>query len=329
MVRLWALVLFVSVLVIVFFQSANATEAQNVTEEATQASEIEFPHISSGPGFITPDSQFYFLDKAYQNFRLSLLGPQERAELRTQIAGERMAELRLMMAKDHDRGIRNALYELSEEQRKAASDLALAVGEGDDVTDTAVEINSSIKEQRKALKELIDQARGELKLRLETARLSLKESKAEIEDNLPEDVLAQEIEDDLSEIIEEETGSTVDSARRLENAIMRLDELASQAALRNQEKRYEALQRAIDVKNDALLRQRERILELEERKSQKLLELRERKEEAVTNARLRADEARKVIEEAQAELDQTEEEIEKEFEDFEKSLPPQAKADRE
>lgn len=326
MLRFWGLV---GVCLLLITVSSQSVLAQEVDDETTEASSLTFPQISSGPGLITPDSPFYFLDKAYQNFRLSLLGSQDRAVLRSNIAGERMAELRLMMAEDNERGIRSALNELANEQEKAVSDLSLAKGEGDNIEESATLVNQTIKEQRKALKELIDQARGELKLRLETARLSLKESKTELEDDLPDEILTQEIEEDLAEIILEETGSASDSAKRLEHAIMRLDELASQAAMKDQERRFEALQRAIDVKNDALLKQREKILELEERKAQRLLELQQKKEEAVSNARRQTDEAFKVIEEAEQEIEETDQEIEREFKDLEKKLPPQAKANRE
>lgn len=251
--------------------------SEAVLGEATEASELTFPQVSSGPGLITPDSPFYFLDKAYQNFRLSLTNPQEKVKLRTKIAGERLAELRLMMAKNNSRGIDTALSELTSEMDKAAENLNLAKGQGTNVEKTAIDVNQDLKAQRAALTALIRQARGDLRLRLLAANEALKKSKVEVEDSLPEDQLLKEVEEDLESSIEHESQSATESARKLENAMMRLDELASQAAQKNQTRREEALRHAQEVKSEALLKQQQRSEELRKKKQQALEELRELK----------------------------------------------------
>jgi len=304
----------VIVLLLVLPLQVQAHHKEMVLGDATQASELTFPNISSGPGFITPDSPLYFLDKAYQSVRLALARQEDKAKIRAAIAGERFAELRLMMAKDNEQGINTALSELTSEMDQAAENLSIALGQGNDVQETAIEVNQKIREHRFALRSLIDQARGDLRLRLLAANESLREAKVEVEDNLPEDLLLNEIEDDLSETIEQEASLATDSARRLEHAVLRLDELASQAAEKDQLRRAEALRHAIEVKNETLRKQHERELKLREEKNLRLKELSEKKAEAALEVREKAEEAKQTIQEVNEEELELEDEFDNEEE---------------
>lgn len=255
----------------------------SVLGESTSSSQILFPPITSGAGFILPDSPLFFLDKAFQKIRLLVaFTPERRAKVREQIAGERLAELRIMLARNNSHGIGVALSNLAEESGQMAATLADTAASGRDVKNLAKELNETIKTHRKILKILADQTDGVLRLQLETARESLKLAKLDIEDELPEEELETEIEEGLDDEIEELTEEAALSGGKLENAINVLERLVSEAAARQQARREEALKRAIEVKNEALRKQQERLLEEDEEKQGALLEAREK---AIKDAR--------------------------------------------
>lgn len=256
------LIVFVFVsIVLVAPQVAFSNHRSFVLGSSTDSSQLVFPTISSGPGFFLPDSPLFFLDKWFQTLRLTFAFSHERkAVIRSQIAGERLAELRVMLAQNDANGIGTALSELTKEADQTANNLSQAAAQGRDVKDLARQLNETIKTQRKILSNLASQARGTLKLQLKAAREALHEAKIEIEDELPEDELENEIEDELEEDINDAADETEDTATGIEHAIDVLSKLASEAAVRNQERRVEALTHAIEVKNDALHRQQERLL---------------------------------------------------------------------
>ena len=287
--------------IVLFFLSAQAVNAQNykqmVLGESTKASELSFPQIAAGPGVITPDSPLYFLDKAYQGFRLALASPEDKAKIRASIAGERLAELRLMMAKNDEKGINIALNEMTHEMDGAADDLVVASGRGNNVEDSAAEVNQKLKEQRFAIRSLIQQARGDLRLRLLAANESLKEAKVEVEGNLPEEHLLNEIEDDLTETVEEEADMATHSARRLEYAITQIDELASMAGQKEQIE-LEKIRKDEGKIDEALLKKQQQLKELKQRR---LEEIKKKRMEAVREFREKAEEAKIELNEAKQE----------------------------
>lgn len=285
-------VLFV---LVVFPTSVSAQNyKQMVLGESTQASDLSFPQISAGPGVITPDSPLYFLDKAYQSFRIALASPEEKSKIRAAIAGERLAELRLMMAENDEKGISTALSEMTFEMDKAAESLNSAAGKTGNVEESAQEVNQKLKEQRFALKSLIQQARGELRLKLLAANAALKEAKVEVESKLPEEHLINEIEDDLAETIEEEAGMATESARRLEYAVTQMDRLASMSGDRDL-KLFEKDRASLD---EAVMKRREQLAELKRRR---LNEIRLKRGQAVREFREKAEEAGIEIRQAEEE----------------------------
>lgn len=267
---------------------------QMVLGDSTEASELTFPQISAGPGVITPDSPLYFIDKAYQTFRIALASPQDKAKIRAAIAGERLAELRLMMAENDEKGINTALNEMTFEMDKAAESLNSAAGKNGNVEGTAEEVNQKLKEQRFALKSLILQAKGDLRLKLLAANASLKEAKVEVEGKLPEEHLINEIEDDLAETIEEESSMATESARRLEYAVSQMDRLATIAGERDLE-RLETDNKNLDA---AVMRKKQQLMELKKRR---LNEIKLKREQAVKEFREKAEEAGIQIKQAEEE----------------------------
>lgn len=112
----------------------------------------DFPSVTSGPGHIMPDSRLYFIDKLYQEFKLAVaLSPQERAKVHTQILGERLAELRVMQARNNKEAIITALTEVQRESLLAAQDIRDASAQGKDVSSLAKATHQALKDYHDAL----------------------------------------------------------------------------------------------------------------------------------------------------------------------------------
>ena len=298
--------ILVGIVVLAFFiliwvlpKDALSHHQARVLGDSTVSSQIVFPPVTSGAGFFLPDSPLFFLDKTFQQIRLFLaFTPERKAKVREQITGERLAELRIMLARNNPNGVAIALSNLTEEASQMATTLSDAAANGRDVRPLAKELNETVKTHRKILGILENQTEGVLRLQLKTARVALKAAKIEIEDELDEDELENEIEDDLNDEIEEELEEASSSAKRLEHAIEVLTKLASQAAEKQQVRREEALRHAIEVKNEALRRQAEKQLEEEEKKHEELLKARQKAHEKALKALEKAHEAAEEFREA-------------------------------
>lgn len=269
---------------VIFTQSVSAYPyKKEVLGESTIASDVDVPPVTAGPGFFLPDSPFYFLDKSFQNLKLFFaFYPEKKAQIHEQVAQERMAELRVMLARNNKQGITRALAELTKENNALAEDLRMASATGKDVKILAANLNEALKRQREFLDNIADQSKGNLKLQLKTAKEELKAAKVEVENELPEEDLLREVESTILEDIEDDISEASESAEGLEKSIEVLTKLASEAAKKDQQKREEALLKAIENKNEALKRKEERIFNLENKKQERLLQIRN---EAIETAR--------------------------------------------
>ena len=283
-----------------------ASHRAQVLGEETDST-LSISPTAEGPGILLPDSPLFFLDELKQNLRLMLaFSPETKAKVHAAIAGERLAELQFMLAKNDEDGIKIALSGVSENLKKAASDLTQAKLKGKDVKSLARTTNISIKDKQEKLSALEDQATGEFKAQVKAVKEAIKIAKIEVEDSLPEDELENEIEDALEEEIEDHIQVASDSAKGLEHAISVLSRLASQAAEKQQTRREEALRHAIEVKNEALLKQQERQFELENKKQERLLQAREKFMHKTREAVEKAQEAAREFQEAQGEINEKE-----------------------
>lgn len=286
----------------VFFAAklAFAHHQKQVLGDVTSSSQLLLPPVTSGAGFILPDSPLFFLDKMFQRIRLVLaFTPERKAKTHAQIAGERLAELRIMLARNDSEAISMTLSNLTQEVSQMSTALSDAAAGGSDVSLLAKQFNETIKTQRKILGILKDQTDGALKLQLKTAREKLKEAKVEVEDELPEDELENEIEEDINEEIEDEVEEASMSAKRLDHAIDVLSKLASQAAEKRQTRREEALRHAIEVKDEALRKQEEKFIDQDMKKHKKILEAQKKAHEKAREAIKKAHEATEELKEAQ------------------------------
>ncbi len=293
------------VLVWVVPKPAFSHHQGRVLGDSTSSSQIVFPPVTAGAGFILPDSPLYFLDQIFQEVRLLLaFTPERRAKTRALIAGERLAELRIMFSRNNSDGVTIALSKLTEQISSMSTNLSDAASSGKDLSLLAKELNEEIKTQRKVLGILESQTDGVLKLQIKVARKALKIAKVEIEDKLAEDELENEIEEDVNDEIDEAVEEASGSAKKLEHAIDVLTKLAIEAAAKQQTRREEALRHAIEVKNEALRKQQEKLFELESKKQEKLLEAQAKVQEKGREAIERAQKAAGEFKEAQDEVEQ-------------------------
>jgi hypothetical protein len=282
----------VSALLLTTAMPVSAHHLKDVLGDATSTAQVQFPAIAAGPGMILPDSPLYFLDEITQDIKVAFaFSPEKKAKLRSQIAGERLAELRVMLERNNTQGIQTALTNLNKEATLASSDLSDAAAQGKDVKKLAKELNTTIKEQRKVLGDLSDQTDGTLRLQLKASREALKEAKLNVEDQLPENELENELKDTMNEDIEDEVKDASRSARGLEHSIDILEKLASEAAAKNQTQREAALRHAIEIHNENLQRQEKKRAEQELKKEQRKNKLRNDARKAAREAVRKSQEA--------------------------------------
>lgn len=289
-----AVLAFIFILVLLFtaYSVSYAHHKERVLGTATSSSNIQLPPTTEGPGYILPDSPFFFLDKLKQQTRLVLaFTPEAKAKLHTKIAGERLAELKFMLAKNNKKGINTALDGVADNFKKATEKLTEAQLSGKDIKILAKEINDDIKLKRKSLDLLEIKSDGEIKARVKLVQESVEEAKVEVEEILPEEDIEKEVMDTLNRKTEREINDATESAINMSRAIEVLTREASDAAAKSQERREQALLQAIERKNENLKRLEEKKLEIETKKQQKLLQVNEEARVAAEEAVRKAKEA--------------------------------------
>lgn len=197
-----------------------------------EASGSAIPSIAptaEGPGFILPDSKFFFLDKFKQEVRLFLaFTPEAKAKVHTNIAGERLAELRLMLVKNNPKGISIALDSISKNLQEVSDKIYQAQLSGRNIKELAKSINLSIRRQQDALDSLAVQATGDLKARVNLAQTVAFRTKLRVGDSLPADEQQNELLDDLTRRARQQVQQSSDSSVSIQNT---LDELSKQTQI--------------------------------------------------------------------------------------------------
>lgn len=263
--RILPVVFLIIVLIIVFFKNTSVYNRAAVL--ANTSKPIIMPPTAEGPGLILPDSPFYFLDKLKQEIRLDFaFTPESKAKVYASIAGERIAEFRFELAKNNIQAADIALQGLRENTKNAADQIALAKFSGKNVDTLASDINKSIKEHQQALDFVTSQAKGETKVSVAFAQTTLDTSKKIVENALPKEELDNEIRDDTIRNAKQSAENTADDAEALQTSLTVLQQQATEAAKNNLQKRQDALQKAIDEKNNQLKKIEEVKLDEEKRK---------------------------------------------------------------
>lgn len=187
-------VLFLSVTSSVVF--ANHGVVLGVSDSQVK---VEMPPTHGGPGFILPDSPLYVLDNVKQTLRVAFaFGAEARAKAYTAVANERLAELRIMLAKNDEKGIRVALEGVYDNFENAANEINNARLRGKNVSKTAKEIVNLAREHQEILDVVESQAEGVLQKQVAVAQESILASKVKISDSLSQKDLAEEIRYDLN-----------------------------------------------------------------------------------------------------------------------------------
>ena len=296
------------ILILVFFLSAKTVFAHHqrqILGDSSVSATPQIPPTVEGPGLILPDSPLFFLDKIKQSIRLFFaFTPEAKAKVHAAIAGERLAELRFMLAKNHEGGIKVALEGVAENTQKSTEDLNNAKLSGRNVSTLAKSINITIKEKQEALDALEHQAKGELKARVGVSREILKVAKLEVEDALPEQELENEIHDELENEIENEVEDASESAKKVEHLVERLQEEASKSATKALRRREEAIKKAIGEKNKELEKFQQRLRKEEEEKQKELLKAQEKAGIHALGAIIKYQEAAQKFKEAQQKVDE-------------------------
>lgn len=261
---------------ILFITSSTSVFARHRQVLGIQDQNVNIPPTVEGPGIFLPDSPFFFLDELKQNIRMALVfTPEEKAKVYTLIAGERMAELRFMIAKKNLPGIRTDMEGIADSFKKAADQVELAKMSGKNVTELAKEINDKIKEKQNILDELHIQSQGELEGSTKSVSDSLTIAKAKVEDSLNLADLENEIRDDILRDAELETHEVLESAGELRDTLVDLQEEASLSARESQTNRVEVLKKIIQEEDERAKKAQEKKIELEKMDNEKLWKMQE------------------------------------------------------
>lgn len=216
-------------------------------------SNLSIPPTVEGPGFLLPDSPFYFLDGWKQQVRLFFaFGPEAKAIVYNSVAGERLAELRFMLLKHNAKGAEIALDGLRENSKNAAESLNQAHLMGQNVNETARTLNTSLKERLTTLDGLERQAKGEMQAAVHLVTATLVDAKSVVEDSLPVGDLAGEVQYDADRVVFQNLSVAQTTAEQLKTALNELQKQASDAAAKSQINRAQALQNAVQEQQDTL-----------------------------------------------------------------------------
>lgn len=288
--------LFLLFFVFLISSSNNTAFAQSVLGSSDR--NLNIPPTIDGPGIFLPDSRLFFLDEIKQKIRLVLaLTPQEKATVYKKIAGERMAEIRFMIARNNLSATRFGLIAMSDNFKNAADQLEVAKLSGNDISLLSKEINDDIKQRVSVIDELQMQSSGEMSALLRATSEGLMEAKVKTQNYLNDADLENEVAADLDRATQLDLYDARQSSADLRVSLDILQKQASEAAKRSLSRREAVLRKAIKEKNEILIKEQEKLLTNEKEQNQKLLKLQKRTVEEVEAAKQKIEEAVKKFEE--------------------------------
>ncbi len=268
-----------------------ADPRSEVLGDSTVNSDVLFPPVTAGPGYLLPDSPLYFLDKLSQKLKLAIaFSPERKAFIESQIVGERLAELRIMHARGNSQGVNIALSEIEKEATKMGQNLKDAAASGADITVLAKQLNDSLKNDRNILAAASQNAPEDLALKLQSTNQSLLVSKVNVEDFLNAADQEDAIQSDLNDEVDSAVLGIATSSEKLEKRVERLENRASRAA--ELEQKRADVKAQIEAKKDEAKKFLEKRKEIEA-KRKALLEERKKKLEAMRESVKNAREALK------------------------------------
>ncbi len=237
---------------------------QAVLGTSTRVSDAVFPPVTAGPGHILPDSPFYALDKLYQTLRLALVfTPENRAQLHTQIASERLAELRVEVMRNNQTGIDTALTELQHESMAAAEDIRDAASQGKDVTQLARNIHQALADNRQILMKVQSQVpETSFSQKLAATTDVLRDARVISEDALPQSDLDHEIAANVDTEVNEAVLGVQTSIDALQKRMTIQQSMASKAAEREMQKQQiNTIKETTKASQAAIIEQRKKAIQ--------------------------------------------------------------------
>lgn len=259
---LFSLILIVYV---VFPKTVLATNREEVLGVQTDSSTVNMSPTTEGPGLILPDSPFFALDELKQSLRLAFaITPEAKMRVHSAIAGERLAELRYMLARDNKRGIEIALNGVGSNLEAAANALAESHFSGNDVSKLALNVNTDIKAKQRILDNLEAKATGTLKSQIALTQEKVLYAKLTVADSLSEDESQKELVDDLNRNVDRDINNIEGTVSRLEKNIDSLNSLnegevagASTSALDKKRAIKELIKSKLEKRREAVKKIRE------------------------------------------------------------------------
>ncbi|OGH30763.1 MAG: hypothetical protein A3J69_01635 [Candidatus Levybacteria bacterium RIFCSPHIGHO2_02_FULL_42_12] len=233
---------------------ARANHHADVLGVSTSVLGASIPPTVEGPGYLLPDSPLFFLDKLKQNTRLFLaFTPENKAKVYADVAGERLAELRFMLAKHNEDNVRVALEGVESNIRNAGLQMAAVQFAGKRNSELAKTINDSIKLKQESLDILEAQVSVDMLLRINVTQKALVAAKVRIEEQLNEADMQNEIDYDVHRELRRDLSQTLSAAKHLELEIDALEHQASEAAQASLSRRERALKSEVTHKSELLL----------------------------------------------------------------------------
>jgi len=241
----------------------------------TATTTIQIPATPEGPGLILPDSPLFFLDELKQRVRVFLaFTPEARAQVHANIAGERLAELRIMLARNNTKGILIDLKGISDNLTAAADDLSQAQFSGKNVNMIAQTINQSIKRKQDTLDSVESQIKGNLKKQVSVLQDSVFRAKVRVGSLMPQDLAQTEMFDDLTRKLAQQVQEASESSQAILVTIGQLGQVGKNIATTSSQAKQDTLKKAIDnTKNQQVRETLVNLLAQEQLKSVQLLKL--------------------------------------------------------
>jgi len=276
------------------------------------AQEVELPK----PG-ITPDSFFYFLDEFGEKIELVFSFGAE-AKIRTQAkhALERVAEIKaLLEEKGVDaQGINVALAKLEENAKKTEEILQEQKAKGKEVGALAQIVVEEFHKQRKAVKQVFNEAQDEFLRQKDELHAQLLEAVQADDETVAAEIRAKlaeiEAQKDVAEAKKDEAIAKLEAEREKAQEELSAREKEMEEQRNREEKAKEELEE-IEEKEEELSQEKE-LLEAEREKAK------EKKQEGIEE---RKEKELKALEEEKEKLQEEKEKLETEFEKGESGKP--------
>lgn len=186
------------------------------------------PPLSAGPGLLLPNSPFWGLDVGRDELRLFLtVNANDKVMLATRLAGERLAELKVLLTQPNPRGIDIALEKLASHVAFAREILQSEKAKGKDVSLLAHDLNEALNEEQDFLDNLVTVSGPGEQFLLRRAQVLLTKDEILVENELAAKERENETLKELLEGTQDELGEASQATRRAQELNRQLGEKTS------------------------------------------------------------------------------------------------------